>query len=71
MEIMNGLEAGEIILKEYPYAKILYLTTFLDDDYIIKALRLGSKGYMLKQNHECIVPSIKAVYADRMCLEMR
>lgn len=65
MEIMNGLEAGEIILKEYPYAKILYLTTFLDDDYIIKALRLGSKGYMLKQNYECIVPSIKAVYAGQ------
>lgn len=65
MELMNGLEAGEIILKEYPNAKILYLTTFLDDDYIIKALRLGAKGYMLKQNYESIVPSIKAVYAGQ------
>ncbi|HHX13160.1 MAG TPA: response regulator transcription factor [Clostridiales bacterium] len=65
MEVLNGLEAGEIILKEYPNAKILYLTTFLDDDYIIKALRLGAKGYMLKQNYESIVPSIKAVYAGQ------
>lgn len=65
MELMNGLEAGEIILKEYPNAKILYLTTFLDDDYIIKALNLGAKGYMLKQNYESIVPSIKAVYAGQ------
>ncbi|HHU71070.1 MAG TPA: response regulator transcription factor [Clostridiales bacterium] len=65
MEVMNGLEAGEIILKEYPNARILYLTTFLDDDYIIKALRLGAKGYMLKQNYESIVPSIKAVYAGQ------
>lgn len=61
MEGMTGLEAGEVILKKHPEAKILYLTTFLDDDYIIKALNIGAKGYMLKQNYESIVPSIKAV----------
>lgn len=61
MEGMTGLEAGEIILNKHPEAKILYLTTFLDDDYIIKALNIGAKGYMLKQNYDSIVPSIKAV----------
>ncbi|BCN30283.1 response regulator transcription factor [Anaeromicropila herbilytica] len=62
MEQMSGLDAGEIILKKYPTAKILYLTTFLDDDYIIKALHMGAKGYMLKQNFESIIPSLKAVH---------
>ncbi|MBB2182297.1 response regulator transcription factor [Lachnospiraceae bacterium MD1] len=62
MEPMSGLEAGESILKEFPQAKILYLTTFLDDEYIIKALHIGAKGYMLKQNYESIIPSIKAVH---------
>ena len=61
MEPLSGLEAGERILEEFPDARILYLTTFLDDDYIIKALHLGAKGYMLKQNYESIIPSIKAV----------
>ncbi|MBE5966871.1 MAG: response regulator transcription factor [Lachnospiraceae bacterium] len=61
MDPMSGLEAGERILMDYPDAKILYLTTFLDDDYIIKALHLGAKGYLLKQNYESILPSIKAV----------
>ena len=61
MEPMSGLDAGEQILKDFPDAKILYLTTFLDDDYIIKALQIGAKGYMLKQNYESIIPSIKAV----------
>lgn len=61
MEGMSGLEAGEIILRSYPQAKILYLTTFMDDDYIIKALSIGAKGYMLKQNYESLIPSIKAV----------
>lgn len=62
MEQMGGLEAGEIILGEYKDARILYLTTFLDDDYIIKALHIGAKGYMLKQNYESIITAIKAVY---------
>lgn len=62
MEEMSGLEAGENILVDYPDARILYLTTFLDDDYIIKALNIGAKGYMLKQNYESIIPAIKAVY---------
>lgn len=61
MEIMSGLEAGEIILTKDPNAKILYLTTFLDDDYIVKVLNIGAKGYMMKQNFESIIPSIKAV----------
>lgn len=61
MEGMSGLEAGEIILKDSPDAKILYLTTFLDDDYIIRALSLGAKGYMLKQNFDSLVTSIKAI----------
>lgn len=62
MEIMSGLEAGEIILAEDPKAKILYLTTFLDDDYIIHALHIGAKGYLMKQNYESIIPALKAVH---------
>ena len=61
MELMTGLEAGEIILTEFPEARILYLTTFLDDDYIIKALHIGAKGYMMKQNYESIIPALKAI----------
>lgn len=62
METMTGLEAGEYLLKQCPNGRILYLTTFLDDAYIIKALRIGAKGYLLKQNFESIVPALKAVY---------
>ena len=61
MEGMNGIEAGEIILKEYPDARILYLTTFSDDEYIIKALNMGAKGYILKQDFESIASALEAV----------
>ena len=61
MEGMDGIEAGETILKEYPDARILYLTTFSDDEYIIKALNMGAKGYILKQDFESIAPALEAV----------
>ena len=65
MEEINGLEAAEAILKEYPNARILILTTFSDDEYIVKALSIGAKGYILKQDFEGIVPALKAVYGGQ------
>jgi DNA-binding NarL/FixJ family response regulator len=62
METMTGLEAAESILNTDKRAKILFLTTFSDDEYIVKALKMGAKGYIIKQNFECIVPSLRAVY---------
>ena len=47
---MTGLEAGEEILNKHADAKILYLTTFNDDEYIVKALSIGAKGYIIKQD---------------------
>lgn len=61
MNEMNGLEASEVILKEYPDARILLLTTFLDDEYIIQALKIGASGYLLKQDYQSILPAIHAV----------
>ena len=61
MEVMTGLEAAAVILAADHAARILFLTTFLDDEYIIKALKLGAKGYIIKQDFESIVPSLRAV----------
>ena len=62
MESMTGLEAAEVILNNHKDAKILFLTTFSDDEYIVKALKLGAKGYIIKQDFESIVPSLRTVY---------
>lgn len=61
MSPMSGLEASEEILKEKPEAKILLLTTFSDDEYIVKALKCGVKGYLLKQDYASILPALRAV----------
>lgn len=61
MNGMSGIEAGEKILAGYPDARILYLTTFSDDEYIIKAVLMGAKGYILKQDFESICPALETV----------
>ena len=65
MDGMTGLDAGEQILRIHPEAKILYLTTFADDEYIVRALKIGAKGYILKQDFESIIPALKAVHAGQ------
>lgn len=62
MPEMNGLEAGKIILEESPQAKLIYLTTFQEDDYIVEALRIGSKGYLLKTDYPSLIPALQAVH---------
>lgn len=61
MKEVNGLEAATKILDRHPDAKILLLTTFSDDEYIVKALHIGVKGYILKQDFESILPALTAV----------
>lgn len=61
MKDKNGLDAAKEILSHDSNAKVLLLTTFLDDEYIIKALKIGAKGYLLKQDYDSIGPAVKAV----------
>jgi DNA-binding NarL/FixJ family response regulator len=61
----SGLDAGEEILKQYPDARILFLTTFSDDEYIWKALKIGSKGYLIKQDIAAIAPALRAVMSGQ------
>jgi DNA-binding NarL/FixJ family response regulator len=62
MDGLNGIDAAQHILKLDADAKILFLTTFYDDEYIVKALHLGSKGFILKQNFDSILSALKSAY---------
>ncbi len=48
MPKMDGLQVLEALAKREPAPPILILTTFNDDELVLKALRLGAKGYLLK-----------------------
>lgn len=68
MREMSGLDAAEAILSEDPDARLLFLTTFADDEYILRALRLGAMGYILKQDFDKILPALRAAYAGQSVL---
>ncbi|MEM7132972.1 MAG: response regulator transcription factor [Chloroflexota bacterium] len=48
MPVMDGILATERIRSEQPSTQVLMLTTFDDDEYIVKALVVGACGYLLK-----------------------
>ncbi len=66
MPDLNGTEAAGKILEKHPDAKILFLTTFSDEEYIVKALSLGIKGYLLKQDYKSVPQSLQSVMSGQI-----
>lgn len=64
----SGLDAARDILATAPAARILFLTTFTDQSYIAQAMRLGTKGYLIKQDVAAVGPALQAVMAGQVVL---
>ncbi|MBX9573783.1 MAG: response regulator transcription factor [Candidatus Obscuribacterales bacterium] len=48
MPVMDGVAATKAIRERHPQMKILVLTTFDEDEYIVQAMQAGASGYLLK-----------------------
>lgn len=70
MDVMDGIESTKTILKEWPEAKIIIVTSFIDDEKVYPALEAGAAGYMLKTSsaHE-IADAIRSTYQGERVLE--
>ncbi len=68
MRPKDGLSAGREILAEDPSARIVYLTTFADEDYIVQALRLGARGYLIKEQAATIAPALRSIMDGQIVL---
>ena len=69
MPEMNGLDAIIAIRAEFPDAKIIVLTTYNGDAQILRAMKAGAKGYLLKNTiHKELVDTIRVVHAGRKAL---
>ena len=70
MPEMNGIEATLAILKEWPEAQILILTSYLDNEKIHPVLDAGAKGYMLKTSSaDEILQAIRKVAKGEIAIE--
>ncbi|MCK1997877.1 response regulator transcription factor [Psychrobacillus psychrodurans] len=70
MPIMDGLETAKVIQSRWPNTKILMLTTFDDDHYVMEALRIGVNGYILKNGDtSSLLRSIRSALKGGLSLE--
>lgn len=70
MPEMDGVEATLELLKDWPDAKILVLTSYLDNEKIYPVIDAGAKGYMLKTSSAAeILNAIKKVALGELAIE--
>lgn len=70
MDVMDGIEATKVILSEWPEAKILILTSFIDDEKVYPAMEAGASGYLLKTSSASdIAKAIRRTYSGEEIIE--
>jgi DNA-binding NarL/FixJ family response regulator len=69
MPQMNGVEAMTAIRAEFPDARIIVLTTYMGDVQVLRAIKAGARGYLLKSTlvNEMLA-AIRAVHEGRKAL---
>src|SRR4051812_356681 len=69
MPEMDGLDALIAIRTEFPEARVIMLTTYEGDAHILRALKAGAQGYLLKNTlHSELLRTIRAVHAGKKSL---
>ncbi len=70
MDVMDGIEATKVILEEWPEAKILILTSFIDDEKVYPAMEAGASGYLLKTSSASdIADAIRRTHSGEAIIE--
>ncbi|MYL35585.1 response regulator [Pontibacillus yanchengensis] len=70
MKEMDGIEATKRIIEQWPTAKIIIVTSFLDDEKVYPALEAGATSYMLKTSKANeIADAIRSTYEGQSILE--
>lgn len=70
MPVLNGAEATKSIIQKWPEAKIIVVTSFLDDDKVYPALEAGASSYILKtSNAKRIAQAIRETVQGQTVLE--
>lgn len=70
MKEMDGIEATRKIIEQWPEAKIIIVTSFLDDEKVYPALEAGATSYMLKTSKAGeIANAVRATYHGQSVLE--
>jgi len=66
MPQLNGIDAAAQIIKTNPNIRVIMLSMYADEAYLVRALSIGAKGYLLKDSAEAdIVRAVHSVMQGR------
>src|SRR5580698_7429749 len=66
MPNLGGIEAAQRITNAWPHTAIVILSMHSDESYVLRALKAGAKGYLLKDSAEGdLIDAIKSVHAGK------
>ena len=66
----GGIEAARQITERFPSSKVVMLTSFADDELVVRAIRAGAVGYVLKQvGNEELIRAIQAAAKGQSVLD--
>lgn len=72
MEVMDGIEATKEICRKLENAKIIVLTSFIDDDKLYPVIEAGALSYLLKTSHASeIADAVRAAMKGEPVLEAK
>lgn len=70
MDVMDGIEATQKIMADWPQAKIIIVTSFLDDEKVYPAMEAGASSYLLKTSSAAeIAQAIRSTYQGHKVIE--
>ena len=66
MPMLNGIEVTAQAMKAYPDLKVIILSMYADESYVVRALTAGARAYLLKEaTEEDLLPAVRAVSGGR------
>jgi two-component system response regulator NreC len=66
MPMLNGIEVTAQAVKMMPELRVIILSMYADESYVVRALTAGARGYLLKEaTEEDLLPAVRAVAAGR------
>jgi DNA-binding NarL/FixJ family response regulator len=66
MPMLNGIEVTAQAMKSFPDLKVIILSMYSDEAYVVRSLTAGARGYLLKEaTEEDLLPAVRAVAAGR------
>ena len=70
MPKLDGVAAMRVLREQVPEARVIVLTSFLDDDKLLPALRAGAAGYLLKNAEpQEVVRAVRTAHAGEALLD--